>query len=577
MELYLHNLVFFYLFRASRSTHDGLSRTSCCNRRMNTIQRKITIYAGGCFICLFIALFIAIHVEMERTVVPLNESLTQQIVNARGEQISYWFEQRIGEVELLASLAAEHGWKREDMYREVEKLELMRRNEYESIRIVDAEGWSWSDEDQPFLIVDREYYKRLQTSDSSNVVSNMIRSHAVNRAEIVVILQRVEPRIYDEVAYIAAAVPITKMKEIAQDIYVYDGMGKLLDEYETTEGGNVGSPADENVQLATFTSPIAQVPGWELMFQVPESQLSQGATRTQRSALIVGTVIGLFFLMLLLLLAKSIVKPIRSLQAVMQQVEAGDWSLRANEQERDEIGELGKSFNEMLVKLYSYEQEKKEMELRLIQEQIKPHFLYNTLDTIQWKADAYGADDVVELVESLSTYFRLGLGRGSQYVTLEQELYHVESYMHIQCVRYEDILEYELMYDEHLGNKRVIRFLLQPLVENAIYHGIKPLSDRKSKISIKAYEEDRTLVIRVDNNGVEIPPPRLEAIRETLKNEVWREGQIGFGLYSVNHRLKLAYGESYGLSVSSGQGLTSMRLHLPLEEMNKDVESAYYR
>lgn len=542
---------------------------------MNTIQRKITLYAGSCFICLFIALFVAIHVEMERTVVPLNESLTQQIVNARGEQISYWFEQRIGEVELLASLAAAHGWQREDMFREAEKLELMRKDEYESIRIVDAAGWSWSEGDQPFSVGDREYYKRMLTTTEDHVVSNMLRSHAENRAEIVVILHRVEPRIHDEVAYIAAAVPIAKMKEIAQDIYVYDGMGKLLDEYETAEGGYMDPSANHKGQIATFTSPIAQVPGWELMFQVPQSQLSQGAIRTQRSALIVGAVIGLFFLMLLLLLAKSIVKPIRSLQGLMQQVEAGDWSLRASERERDEIGELGKSFNQMLVKLYRYEQEKKEMELRLIQEQIKPHFLYNTLDTIQWKADAYGADDVVELVESLSTYFRLGLGRGSQYVTLEQEFYHVESYMHIQCVRYEDILEYELMYDEHLGDKRVIRFLLQPLVENAIYHGIKPLSDRKSKIWIKAYEEHDTLVIRVDNNGLEIPKPRLEAIRETLKHEMWQEGQIGFGLYSVNHRLKLAYGEPYGLSIYSEQGMTSMLLHLPLEEMNEDVESAY--
>lgn len=525
---------------------------------MNSIQRKITYYAGGCFLLLFLALSGAIYLEMERTVIPLNESLTQQIVNARSEQISYWFQQRIGEVEMLATLAADHHWTRDELLLESRKLEQRRGNDYESIRIVDLKGNSWTSDSESFSILTRDYYKDLISSHAPYVVSNVIVSKA-NEAEIVVILYRIEPLVNEDVAYIAAAVPIGKMKEIAQDILVYDGRGWLIVNSESPNlEGNKAS-------LSTFTASIAGVPGWKLIFQVPRSQLSQGMIRTQWSALIVGSVVGIFFLILVILLGSSIARPIQTLRQLMRQVENGDWNVRSNDQRRDEIGELGRSFNQMLKNLYQSQQEKKEMELQMIHEQIKPHFLYNTLDTIQWMAASHEADDVVEIVESLSTYFRLGLGSGNQFATLGQEFQHVESYLNIQCVRYEDILEYELRYDEHLEQHQIIRFILQPIVENAIYHGIKPLADRKSKISISAYERGDQLIVSVENNGVDIPESRLASLQETVRNgKKDRNGEIGFGLYSVSHRIKLAYGELYGLKISSGQGITRMTLNMPL-------------
>lgn len=168
---------------------------------MNSIQRKITYYAGGCFLLLFLALSGAIYLEMERTVVPLNESLTQQIVNARSEQISYWFQQRIGEVEMLATLAADHHWTRDELLLESRKLEQRRRNDYESIRIVDLKGNSWTSDSESFSILTRDYYKDLISSNPPYVVSNVIVSKA-NEAEIVVILYRIEPLVNEDVAYI---------------------------------------------------------------------------------------------------------------------------------------------------------------------------------------------------------------------------------------------------------------------------------------------------------------------------------------------------------------------------------------
>lgn len=539
---------------------------------MNSIQKKIALYAGGCFILLFLALLVAIYMEMNHTVVPLNRSLTQQVVNARSEQIDYWFNQRIGEIDMLASLASDHRWTRAELLQETRKFEAKMEEEYESIRVVDLQANSWSQEDRPFSILIRPYYQHLIESNAQYVVSNPIVSKA-NGAEIVVILYRVNPVVNEEVVYIAAAVSIEKMQEIAQDISLYDRSGQLI--VANAQVGDVKTTIKHqtNQDVSLFEAPINSVQGWKLVLEVPNSELSLAVMKTQRTALLVGILIGGVFIVLLTLLVSSIIRPIQSLRQVMKNVQKGDQYIRADESRNDEIGDLGRSFNEMLVQLYRSEQEKKEIELKLVHEQIKPHFLYNTLDTIQWMAGDYGADNVVEMVEALSTYFRLGLGVGSPYIPLEQELYHVESYLHIQCVRYEEILDYELHYDEELLQRNIIRFMLQPLVENAIYHGIKPLGDQKCTISIFAYKKDQNVVIKVENNGVMIPEQKLTQINQALVEDNYDSSATGFGLYSVNHRIRLAFGAAYGLTVSSSGGITKMMIRIPLEwERDEDVE-----
>lgn len=545
---------------------------------MKTIHLKITLIAGSCFLLLFIALLVTIYLEMNHTVVPLNKNLTQQVVNARSDQIDYWFNQRIGEIDMLASLASDHHWTRDELLQEIDKFEAKKQVEYESIRVVDIHGNSWSTRDKPFSILNRPYYRKLLlNSDSNYVVSNPIVSKA-NAAEIVVILYRVNPSVNDEVAYIAAAVSVKKMKEIAQDVMLYDQSGQLIiDCRELGEGDGAEDAADKK-NMSVFEAPIQNVEGWKLVLEVPNSSLSLAVIKTQRTALLVGVLIGSAFIVFLMLLASSIIRPIQSLRQVMENVQNGNQTIRADVTRSDEIGDLGRSFNDMLVQLYAVEQDRKEMELRLIHEQIKPHFLYNTLDTIQWMATEHGADNVVEMVEALSAYFRLGLGTGSPYILLDQELYHVESYLHIQGVRYEEILDYELRYDEKLAQCQVVRFMLQPLVENAIYHGIKPLGDQKCKISITAYKQVDYLVIKVENNGVMIPEEKLEQMNQALLDDKYDRSATGFGLYSVNHRIRLAYGVPYGLAVKSEDGITVMVIRIPLDgEWNEDVEDCHRR
>ncbi|MCX7667923.1 MAG: sensor histidine kinase, partial [Atribacterota bacterium] len=195
---------------------------------------------------------------------------------------------------------------------------------------------------------------------------------------------------------------------------------------------------------------------------------------------VVGSITIFLAIILSLFFSASIARPIEQLRSLMKQVETGDFSIRFTGAQHDEIGQLGHSFNKMIEEIHHliqqvYEEQrlKREIELRVLQEQIKPHFLYNTLDTIQWMAQEKGATDIVHMVSALTRLFRVGLSRGDEMVRLSEEIRHVESYLYIQKIRYEDKFDYSIELQEGLDNYRVLKVILQPLVENAIYHGIK--------------------------------------------------------------------------------------------------------
>jgi two-component system sensor histidine kinase YesM len=194
----------------------------------------------------------------------------------------------------------------------------------------------------------------------------------------------------------------------------------------------------------------------------------------------VGSFTVLLAILLSVFFASSIALPVEKLRSLMRQAETGDFSIRFSENRQDEIGQLGQSFNRMIEEIsnlidqvYHEQQRKRETELRVLQEQIKPHFLYNTLDTIQWMAQEHGAQDIVDMVSALTQLFRVGLSKGQEMIPLREELRHVESYLFIQKVRYEDKFDYTISINPGIDQLRVLKVILQPLVENAIYHGIK--------------------------------------------------------------------------------------------------------
>ena len=265
----------------------------------------------------------------------------------------------------------------------------------------------------------------------------------------------------------------------------------------------------------------------------------------------------------------SISRPITELVEVTQQVSQGNLQVRSHVNTGVEAKQLSESLNTMIDKINELlEQVKKEQirirkaEFELLQAQINPHFLYNTLDTIIWLAESDEQKQVVHMVESLSDFFRTSLNQGKDIISIKEEIQHVRSYLEIQQMRYQDILEYEIDVPEEFYQNTIPKITVQPLVENALYHGIKNKRG-KGKITVRGYREDSFFILEVRDNGIGMQTERLVQVRNALLYKQLAESKV-YGLYNVNERIRLNCGEEYGLRISSTyQEGTTVKILLP--------------
>lgn len=268
----------------------------------------------------------------------------------------------------------------------------------------------------------------------------------------------------------------------------------------------------------------------------------------------------------------SIARPLRKLRSLMKKAEEGDLSVRFHSRYTDEVGQLGRSFNTMISEIgnlidlvYAEQQRKREAELKTLQAQIKPHFLYNTLDTIQWMAQSHKAQDIVDVVGALANLFRIGLSKGKEMITVREELEHVKSYLFIQKTRYEDKLDYALEYEEAVLGQAILKLILQPLVENAIYHGIHAQRGG-GRILITAGITQEKLHICIRDTGKGMTEEKLQEIQAMLASGRSAQGGLGFGLYNVHERIRLSFGPGYGLTFTRiPDGGTQVEIWHPLQ------------
>lgn len=272
----------------------------------------------------------------------------------------------------------------------------------------------------------------------------------------------------------------------------------------------------------------------------------------------------------------------------MQKAESGDLTSRYKAGGMDEVGRLGRSFNTMIEQIHKLislterqERKKREAELHSLQANIKPHFLYNTLDTIQWMARKKNAPDVADLVGSLSKLFRIGLSKGGTIIRLEDEMEHIKNYLQIQSVRYKNKLNYSLTVTPDLKHLSILKIVLQPIVENAIYHGIK---ERRGPglITIEAKLEQEMLIIQIGDNGKGMTEETLQQLKESLESflgstedEMESRLTTGYGVVNVHARLRLTFGDQYGVKIESelDKG-TIVTIFHPVLENHQALQSA---
>ncbi len=263
-------------------------------------------------------------------------------------------------------------------------------------------------------------------------------------------------------------------------------------------------------------------------------------------------------------ISRSIYLPIKKLHDMTSTVTANDLQALVTHGNVDEITELGLSFNIMVGRIRELldakvkEQENlKKAELRALQAQINPHFLYNTLDTIIWMTESKKTDQVIEIVRALSSFFRISLSKGRDWITIGEEVERTRNYLIIQKMRYRDILDYRIEVAEGVTTNTVLKLILQPLVENALYHGIKN-KRQGGTIVVRAQPwHENEVLLQVEDNGIGFTPDKLAQLQAELADDSGMPASLeiklesGYGIGNVNKRIRLYYGKPYGVTIKS--------------------------
>ncbi len=316
--------------------------------------------------------------------------------------------------------------------------------------------------------------------------------------------------------------------------------------------------------------------GWTYLSIERLSGLTAASDGIRRTTVLLCSAALLVMFLFSLFLSARITRPLKKLDTVMEEVGKGNRAVRAGFNSHDEIGRIGGAFDAMVTQvdqsirdIYDAQNRLREAEIRMLRLQINPHFLYNTLSSIIWLANSDKKKEVIEMVSALSKFFRISLSDGRDTISLGEEIEQVRSYLSIQKIRYSREFEYEIDVDEELLAVRVQKLILQPLVENAIYHGVKT-NETSGIVRIRGFEEAGSIVLEVLDNGAGLDAEGVARLNEALAAADEGAGAgagvgpgSGIGTRNTNSRIRLFYGKEFGLSYRVEDGWTVARLILP--------------
>ena len=318
-----------------------------------------------------------------------------------------------------------------------------------------------------------------------------------------------------------------------------------------TDTVTVGKGEHEKI----YTISRSEKTGWTVVGCMNVAELLKGSRQAQRVYVVCAAGLIVLALILSRLLARNITYPIQRLRDSMKKVQTGEFpTIDLEVSSENEIGSLTKSFNvmthriqELMAQNIHEQEQKRKSELKALQSQINPHFLYNTLDSIIWMAEGKKNEEVVLMTASLARLLRQSISNEDELVSIGQEAEYARSYLTIQKMRYKDKLEFQIDISPAIFGVKIIKLVLQPIIENAIYHGLK-YKDSKGFLIVRGYREGEKAVLEVEDNGVGMDEETLSHIFEKHKVNYHSNG---VGVYNVQKRLKLYYGEEYGIVYKS--------------------------
>ena len=352
-----------------------------------------------------------------------------------------------------------------------------------------------------------------------------------------------------------------------QQVIVSKGTLEVLDyDYQLTNDFEVIIDESSN---SVISYGIIDTTNWTTIYRHPGEKYITQLTTSALYGLYVILAFVLMFLPLLIYVSNNLTNPIKKIMIAMDAFGKGDFSIKVEDMYNDEFGEMARVFNsmvftiaELIDKTYVLQLKEAEAELNVLQEQINPHFLYNMLDTIQWKAIRSGEDDIAEMANSLGKIFRMSLSRGEKFVPVSNEKELIDNYLKLQKMRFLNKLNYKIDFDYKILKLKIPKLIIQPFVENAVLHGIGQ-ADKDCLITVKAYQESRCLCFDIVDDGKGMS---LEVAKSLELNTLVKE-KGGFGVKNVIERFNIYYKEASIKIESELNKGTSIHIRIPLDEV----------